>query len=108
MTSNPAGLANQAGVYLQPVLVRESSPSEAPALAKRLREAGAKMYGAFWCTHCHDQKEEFGREAMSDFPYVECYPDGVKNVRCLLKILPLCATQFKNASYPHFPGLHHY
>ncbi|KAK9866288.1 hypothetical protein WJX84_007719 [Apatococcus fuscideae] len=63
----------------QPVLVRESSPSEAPALAKRLREAGAKMYGAFWCTHCHDQKEEFGREAMSDFPYVECYPDGVKN-----------------------------
>lgn len=39
------------------------------------------MYGAFWCTHCHDQKEEFGKEAMADFPYVECYPDGVHNVR---------------------------
>ena len=68
------------GCDLQPVQVQQSSPTEAPALAKRLREAGAKMYGAFWCTHCHDQKEDFGREAMADFPYVECYPDGVKNV----------------------------
>lgn len=42
------------------------------------------MYGAFWCTHCHDQKEEFGKEAMADFPYVECYPDGVHNVRRII------------------------
>lgn len=45
-------------------------------MAKRLREAGAKMYGAFWCSHCFSQKEYFGAEAMADFPYVECYPEG--------------------------------
>lgn len=38
------------------------------------------MYGAFWCPHCEDQREAFGREAMADFPYVECFPDGLKPV----------------------------
>ena len=38
------------------------------------------MYGAFWCSHCHEQKEAFGSQAMKDFPYVECYPDGFHKV----------------------------
>jgi hypothetical protein len=49
-------------------------------LAARLREAGANMYGAFWCTHCYDQKQEFGQQAMAEFPYVECFPQGWKKV----------------------------
>jgi len=43
-------------------------------LAKYLKESGAKMYGAFWCSHCLDQKEEFGKD--TELPYVECFPDG--------------------------------
>lgn len=39
------------------------------------------MYGAFWCTHCYDQKQEFGAQAMAEFPYVECFPEGWKKVR---------------------------
>jgi hypothetical protein len=38
------------------------------------------MYGAFWCSHCYDQKMDFGREAMAEFPYVECFPQGWKKV----------------------------
>ena len=49
-------------------------------LAKRLKAAGAKMYGAFWCSHCFEQKQTFGKEAMAEFPYVECYPDGYYKV----------------------------
>lgn len=49
-------------------------------LAKRLKAAGAKMYGAFWCSHCFEQKQAFGKEAMADFPYVECYPEGYHRV----------------------------
>lgn len=45
-------------------------------MAHRLKAAGAKMYGAFWCSHCFAQKEYFGQEAMADFPYVECFPQG--------------------------------
>lgn len=45
-------------------------------LARDLRQSGAKMYGAFWCPHCHEQKEVFGSAAMKEFPYVECFPGG--------------------------------
>lgn len=65
---------------LQSPAVTTQSSSRGEQLAKRLKEAGAKMYGAFWCSHCHEQKEAFGSAAMKDFPYVECYPDGFHKV----------------------------
>ena len=58
-----------------PPVERVSGQSEV-ALAKHLKATGAKMYGAYWCPHCHDQEELFGKEAAKDFPYIECAPDG--------------------------------
>jgi hypothetical protein len=52
-----------------------ATPS-ARALAAHLGRAGAKMYGAFWCSHCAEQKEAFG--AGAPLPYVECFPDGYR------------------------------
>lgn len=72
--------------YQQPILTTESTPRGVD-LARRLRAAGAKMYGAFWCSHCYDQKQEFGAQAMADFPYVECFPTGWKKG---VKIEPVC------------------
>lgn len=34
------------------------------------------MYGAFWCSHCIEQKTLFG-PAAKDLPYVECDAKGV-------------------------------
>jgi len=65
--------------YVEP-LVTTASSDAAISLARKLKAAGAKMYGAFWCTHCYDQKQEFGVPAMADFPYVECFPQGWKRV----------------------------
>ncbi|MBD2740958.1 vitamin K epoxide reductase family protein [Coleofasciculus sp. FACHB-1120] len=48
------------------------SSSAEVALAKHLEAVGAKMYGAFWCSHCHDQKQLFGKEAFSQINYIEC------------------------------------
>ena len=62
--------------------MRRPSPPKAVELATRLREAGAKMYGAFWCSHCQEQKQAFGAEAQRDLPYVECFPQGFRSVRC--------------------------
>lgn len=46
------------------------------SLAQCLTEKGAKFYGAFWCSHCKNQKEMFG-ESAALLPYVECStPDG--------------------------------
>ena len=39
------------------------------------------MYGAFWCSHCYDQKQSFGYEAMQYIPYVECDREGYNNKR---------------------------
>jgi uncharacterized membrane protein/glutaredoxin len=58
-----------------PPIERASGQSEVE-LAKHLKAIGAKMYGAYWCPHCHDQKELFGKQAAKDFPYVECAADG--------------------------------
>ena len=65
---------------VQPATVTTQSTERGQQLAKRLKDAGAKMYGAFWCSHCHEQKEYFGSQAMRDFPYVECYPNGFHKV----------------------------
>ncbi len=45
-------------------------------LAQCLTDKGAKMYGAYWCSHCQSQKRMFGA-SFSKINYVECsLPDG--------------------------------
>lgn len=61
--------------YFETELTKPSTPL-AISLAKHLQSIGAKMYGAFWCSHCVEQKEMFGREAAKLLDYVECFPNG--------------------------------
>ncbi|GJT63002.1 thiol-disulfide oxidoreductase LTO1 [Tanacetum coccineum] len=61
-----------------PTEIKASSSPLALKLAEHLRSVGAKMYGAFWCSHCQEQKQMFGREAAKLLNYAECYPDGFK------------------------------
>ncbi|KAK1325385.1 hypothetical protein QJS10_CPA01g00313 [Acorus calamus] len=74
-------------IDLQPYkteITTQSSPF-AIALAKHLNSIGAKMYGAFWCSHCIEQKQMFGREAVKLLNYVECFPDGAGKGRKMTK-----------------------
>ncbi|KAL7255604.1 hypothetical protein ACSBR1_009694 [Camellia fascicularis] len=68
-------------------ITTESSPFTL-ALARHLHSIGAKMYGAFWCSHCQEQKQTFGREAAKLLDYVECFPDGYRKG---IKIAKACA-----------------
>lgn len=47
------------------------------SLAEHLSEIGAIMYGAFWCPHCYEQKQLFGKEAFEKITYIECDPSGI-------------------------------
>lgn len=58
-------------------VVQKESTEEAIAVAKELKAAGARLYGAFWCENCNKQKELLGKEAMEYIDYVECFPNGV-------------------------------
>jgi uncharacterized membrane protein len=73
--NNPA-LADRAvpGQTGDPVTT-QSSPA-AIALAKHLKASGAKLYTAWWCPHCHDQKQLFGKPAVKELPLIECDPQG--------------------------------
>jgi len=43
--------------------------------SKCLTEKGVKMYGAYWCGHCQNQKKSFG-DSWQYINYVECDPKG--------------------------------
>ncbi|MGK7928273.1 MAG: vitamin K epoxide reductase family protein [Spirulina sp.] len=48
-----------------------STPSEI-ALAQHLSQIGVKMYGAYWCPHCSEQKFLLGKQAFAAIDYIEC------------------------------------
>lgn len=53
-------------------LVKEGNkPGELNTFAQCIEQSGAKFYGAFWCPHCQNQKQLFGKSAEF-LPYVEC------------------------------------
>jgi uncharacterized membrane protein/glutaredoxin len=67
------------GVYANadsPATVANTSSAAEVSLATHLDDVGATMYGAYWCPHCLEQKELFGKEAFSKVKYVECDPGG--------------------------------
>lgn len=62
-----------------PPITTESGPDEM-ALATHLQQVQAKMYGVYWCPHCHAQESLFGKQAFTLINYIECDPRG-KNGR---------------------------
>ncbi|MED6193813.1 ribosome biosynthesis protein lto1 [Stylosanthes scabra] len=70
--------------YYSSEIKTPSSPF-ALSLAKHLHSIGAKMYGAFWCSHCLEQKKMFGGEAMKELDIVECYPEGFRSGTGMIK-----------------------
>lgn len=53
------------------VAVGQSGPGKYDSFAQCLSSSGVKMYGAYWCTHCANQKQLFG-SSWKYVSYVEC------------------------------------
>jgi len=101
--STMAAIMTEEGPFSPPPIFSRSS-QHASALSLQLKGLNAKMYGAFWCSHCHDQKEEFGREAFANIEYIECSPKGLNSQRdqCQQKEIPGYPTWEINGQY--YPG----
>jgi hypothetical protein len=54
---------------------RNRRASHMNSLAQCLTARQAKMYGAYWCPHCADQKQVFGA-AFPYISYIECGVPG--------------------------------
>lgn len=51
-------------------------PGKYDDFAQCLTDSGTKMYGAYWCPHCKEQKKMFGK-SWDYIDYIECStPDG--------------------------------
>ena len=69
-----------------------SKVSTVDEFAKCTAAKGARMYGAWWCPHCAEQKESFGY-AFRYVNYQECSPEGQRTIN------EVC----KQAGIAHFP-----
>lgn len=54
---------------------KEAATDNRYAFASCLTEKGVKMYGAYWCPHCQEQKKTFGK-SFKNIDYVECAVPG--------------------------------
>ena len=73
--ANEINLSNE---RVSPAITTVSS-KEKINFAKFLNENNIVMYSAYWCPHCHDQKQLFGKKAVENLKIVECAKDGKNN-----------------------------
>ncbi|MBI2475203.1 hypothetical protein HYV69_02125 [Candidatus Uhrbacteria bacterium] len=65
-------------VVLMVVVIKQNSgPSRYDSFAQCLTEQNVKMYGAWWCPHCQNQKKLF-EGAFGKVSYIECSLPGSK------------------------------
>lgn len=62
-----------------PPEITMNSTRDTMRIALKLGEKKAKMYGAYWCSHCYDQKQRFGKKAFQSIEYIECDKHGVNS-----------------------------
>jgi len=55
------------------------SSKEKVNFAKFLTDNKVVMYSAYWCPHCNDQKQLFGKAAVEELIIIECAKDGKNN-----------------------------
>jgi hypothetical protein len=54
----------------------DSTPGDYDGFAQCLTQANATFYGTYWCSHCAEQKKDFGK-SLEYVNYVECsLPNG--------------------------------
>jgi len=61
------------------VVLKNSTPSVHTSFAECLAENDVKMYGAWWCSHCENQKTIFGN-AFDQIEYIECSDSGSRAI----------------------------
>jgi uncharacterized membrane protein len=72
------------GIAPPPILA--TSSQRALKLGNDLQRLNARLYGAYWCSHCYDQKERLGLQVMSNMiPYIECSKEGLDSQTALCK-----------------------
>ncbi len=68
-----------------PPPITSSSSPRALKIGEDMKELNTRFFGAYWCSHCYDQKQRMGREAMANVQYIECSPEGLNSQTSICK-----------------------
>ena len=77
---------NPADVINYPPKVTKKSSAKAMQVGRRLQSAEAKMYGAFWCSHCFNQVRPVSPFPFT-VPFFPWYPFLAMSVSCMSALL---------------------
>lgn len=69
------GIGTIALVVVLVIVLSTSGSSKYDNFAQCISDSGTKMYGAYWCPHCQEQKKLFG-SSWDNVAYVECATPG--------------------------------
>jgi hypothetical protein len=90
--SSAANTQSDDVTHVHPPPITTSSSPDALLLGQKLHKLHAKMYGAYWCSHCYEQKQRLGLEVFEGtpnepplVPYIECDSEGYQSQRKLCK-----------------------
>jgi len=88
-SSQPEILNKQEKIYYSPPTITTTSTPDILLLGKQLQSLDARMYGAYWCSHCFEQKQRLGKEIFEGssplVQYIECDAEGYSNQRKICK-----------------------
>ncbi len=76
LTSLAPTTAPEPGIGWQ---ITGSSGAAEIELANHLGQKKVTAYGAYWCPHCHEQQQLFGKQAWSKIDHIECAADAKVN-----------------------------
>lgn len=63
---------------------QQSAPAKYDQFAQCLTDKGVKMYGAWWCPHCQNQKALLGK-SFKKINYIECSSPGSQEMNQICK-----------------------
>ncbi len=65
-------------LFLAVIFIIIPKPPVSEDFAQCVADSGAKMYGAYWCSHCNNQKTSFGDywDILKENVYIECDAKG--------------------------------
>merc|ERR1712038_606783 len=69
---------------IPPPPITATSSEQALKIGEDMKELDTRFFGAYWCSHCYEQKQRLGREAMKNVQYIERAKEGLNSQR------PLC------------------
>jgi hypothetical protein len=91
-------------VELAPPPISTISTQRALLLSTELQNLNTRFFGAYWCSHCYEQKERLGKEAMNKIPYIECSREGKNSQANLCKARKIPGYPTWEINNQLFPG----